>query len=280
MAVRASVGKLLVAGLLLSAAAISACSDSDTGAEPTLDTTAPTVALSASSNLVLSDGNVLYTASASDNGGVALVEFHDGASTVGSDDTAPFELDVAYTETDNGQHRLWATAEDAAGNTASSETLSVIVAINVSAEFVNPGFTGDASGWTLHNIDEWSGWTDEAGNPPGCMQLNEYGTCEVDPGIEQEVSGFVPGLTYEITGEYRPYVTWIGNQFAESFVVTVDSTVAGSFPRGPNGEDWSPFTAEFTAGEFTHTIGFWAEYGCDDSSYELDNVLISIKTVQ
>ena len=277
MAVRVSVGKLLVAKLLLIAVMMSACSDSDTGAEPTPDTTAPTISLSASSNLLLSDGNVLYTADAVDNEGVALVEFHDGASTVGSDDTAPFELDVAYTETDNGQHHLWATAEDDAGNTASSDTVSVIVAINVSAEFVNPGFTDNADGWTLYNFDQWSGWTDEAGNPPGCMRLNEYGTCEVDPGLEQEVSGFVPGLTYEITGEYRPYVNWIGNQFKESFVVTVDSVAVGSFPRGPNGDDWSPFTAEFTATEFIHTIGFWAEYNCDDSSYELDNVAIAIK---
>ena len=278
MVVRASVRKFLVAGLLLGAMMISACSDSDTGAEPTPDTTAPTVALSASTTLLLSDGNVLYTADAADNDGVALVEFHDGSSTVGSDDNAPFELDAAYTETDNGQHHLWATAEDGAGNTASSDTVSVIVAINVTAEFVNPGFTDDASGWTLNNFDKWSGWTDEAGNPPGCMQLNEYGTCEVDPGIEQEVSGFVPGLTYEVTGEYRPYVDWIGNQNAESFVVTVDSTVVGSFPRGSNGLDWSPFTAEFTATAFTHTIGFWAEYNCDDSSYELDNVSLSVKT--
>ncbi|MBN1885036.1 MAG: hypothetical protein JW876_05895 [Candidatus Krumholzibacteriota bacterium] len=257
---------------------MSACSDSDTGSEPTVDTTDPTIALSASANLVLSDGNVLYTADASDDEGVVLVEFHDGASMIGSDDTAPFELDVAYAESDNGQHHLWATAEDDAGNTASSDTVTVIVAINVTAGFVNPGFTDDASGWTLHNFDEWSGWTDEAGNPPGCMRLNEYGTCEVDPGIEQEVSGFVPGLTYEITGEYRPYVNWIGNQFAESFVVTADSVVVGSFARGPNGLDWSPFTAEFTATAFTHTIGFWAEYNCDDSSYELDNVSLSIKT--
>jgi hypothetical protein len=52
--------------------------------------------------------------------------------------------------------------------------------------------------------------------------------------------------------------------------------LVGSFPRGPNGTDWSPFVVEFTATEFMHTIGFWAEWN-DDSSYELDNVTLSIK---
>jgi chitinase len=267
----------LAAVLLLSAMLFSGCSDSDNGTAPTPDTKDPTVSLTASSNLVLSDGNVIYTADASDDKGVSFVEFYNGSSLIGSDDTAPFELTIGYTETDNGIHRPWAKAEDAAGNSGNSDTLSVIVAINVTAELVNGDFTDDSSGWTLYHMTGNNGWRDDKGNPPGCIQLNDYGTCEVDPGIQQEVSGFVPGLTYEITGEYRPYVTWIGNQYAESFVVTVDSTVVASFARGPNGEDWSPFTAEFTATGFMHTIGFWAEYSCDDSSYDLDNVSLSIK---
>jgi hypothetical protein len=263
--------------MLLGAFLVQGCSDdSDGGAAPEPDREAPTVTLSASSGLLLAEGSITYTADASDNKGVALVEFYEDDTMVGSDDSSPFTHTASYAESDNGSHEYWARAEDAAGNSADSDTLEVIVAINVTAEFVNPGFTTDGSGWTEHNFDQWSGWTDEAGNPPGCYRLNEYGSATVNPGIEQEVSGFVPGLTYEISGEYRPYVTWIGNPSLESFAVTVDSVLAGSFPRGPNGTDWSPFTAEFTATEFTHTIGFWGEY-YDDSSYELDNVSLSIK---
>jgi hypothetical protein len=73
------------------------------------------------------------------------------------------------------------------------------------------------------------------------------------------------------------HVDWIGNQYAESFVVTVDSMVVGSFARGPNGLGWSPFADEFTATSFSHVIGFRAEYNCDDSSYLLDNVSLSVK---
>ncbi len=262
--------------LLLGAMIFSGCSDSDSGTAPAADETDPTVSLSASSNLVLAEGNVVYTADASDNEGVTEVEFYDENSLVGTDVSAPFTHTVSYGEIDNGEHECWTIARDAAGNTGHSDTLEVIVAINVTAEFTNPGFTADGLGWTEHNFDEWSGWTDEAGNPPGCYRLNEYGNPEIDPGIQQDVSGFVPGLTYEITGEYRPYVEWIGSPSAESFAVTVDSVLVGSFPRGPNGLDWSTFSAEFTATSFSHVIGFWGEH-LDDSSYELDNVSLSIK---
>jgi hypothetical protein len=262
--------------VLLGVLIFSGCSDSDSGTAPAEDTTDPTVSLSASSDLVLAEGNVIYTADASDNEGVTEVEFYDENTLVGTDDAAPYTYTASYTETDNGEHECWAMAKDAAGNTGSSDTVEVIVAIGVTAEFTNPGFTLDGTGWTEHNFDQWSGWTDEAGNPPGCYRLNEYGNYDIDPGIQQDVSGFVPGLTYEITGEYRPYVAWIGNYLAESFVVTVDSVLVGAFARGPNGLDWSPFTAEFTATSFSHVIGFWGEHA-DDSSFELDNVSLSVK---
>jgi len=251
-------------------------SDSGSGTEPEPDTTDPEVTVAASTYLVLADGNVTYTATATDNEEVSEVEFYEDSDLIATDDSSPFTHTASYVEADNGEHEIWARAADGAGNTGDSDTIDVIVAINVSAEFTNPGFDTDGTGWTEHNFDQYSGWTDEAGNPPGCYRLNEYGSYEVNPGIEQEVSGFVPGLTYEISGEYRPYVAWIGNPSQESFVVTVDSVMVGSFPRGPNGTDWSTFTAEFTATEFAHTIGFWGEW-YDDSSYELDNVSLSIK---
>ena len=46
----------------------------------------------------------------------------------------------------------------------------------------------------------------DKGNPPGCMRLKEYGTCEVAPSIEQEISGLIPGLPYQTTDECRPFV--------------------------------------------------------------------------
>jgi hypothetical protein len=263
--------------MLLGVFILFGCSgDSDSGTEPGPDKTDPEVSVSASTQLVLADGDVTYTATATDNEGVVEVEFYEDSDHLATDITAPFTHTESYVESDNGEHEIWANAKDAAGNTADSDTIEVMVAINVTAEFTNPEFTTDGSGWTEHSFGDPGGWTGESGNPPGCYTLNAYGSSETNPGIEQEVMGFVPGLTYEISGEYRPYVSWIGNPNQESFAVTVDSVMVGSFPRGPNGLEWSPFVAEFTATEFTHTIGFWAEY-YDDSSYDLDNVSLSIK---
>ena len=71
-------------------------------------------------------------------------------------------------------------------------------------------------------------------------------------------------------------VAGVGNQYAESFVVTVDSLVVARFARGPMGADWSTFDATFTATAETHTIGLFAEWGCDDSSYDVDNVELTV----
>lgn len=269
----------VVALTALGALTLSACSDSSSnGAGPAKDATPPSISLTSSSELVMEEGDITLTASASDNEDVTVVEFYDGGTMLGSVDSNPFEWTRSYTETDNGMHSHWAVAKDAAGNSAESETLSVIVAINLQPGFLNGDFATDDSGWTVLDCDQWSGYISGEGDPPGLMRLNEYGTCEVDPGIEQEISGLIPGLTYEIAGEYRPYVDWYGNPAAESFVITVDGEVLASMARGPQGSDWSPFTVEFVPTAFVHTIGFYAEWGCDDSSYDVDNLSIALKT--
>jgi len=247
------------------------------GTDPEEDTTAPVVSLTVSETLVLQPhAAFLLTATATDDEGVAEVRFYDGDTHLATVDTAPFEHAFSLDASHNGAHTYRAEADDAAGNTGVSGDHEVLVAIGLDPGFVNGGFDTDALGWTLHNFDEWSGWTDEAGNPPGCMRLNEFGQSHIDPGIQQLVGDLIPGFTYEITGEYRPYVAWIGSPSAESFVVTVDSVVVAAFPRGPNGEDWSPFIATFTATATEHEIGFWGEH-VDDSSYELDNVTFGVE---
>lgn len=269
--------RFLVPVLVVSACVFLSCSDdSTTSSDPGNDTTAPEVALTASEQLVLTETELVLTAAATDNIGVAAVTFFDGSTELGGDSQAPFEHRINLTDAHNGMHFYKAVAEDAAGNSTSSEVDTVTVYINAQVALVNGGFDTGADGWDLHNFDQWSGWTDEAGNPPGCMRLNEYGTCEVDPGVSQVVTGLMPGVTFTISGEYRPYVDWIGNQFAKSFVVTIDSVVVGSFARSELGSEWAPFSASFVATRESHRIGFFAEYNCDDSSYELDNVQLTV----
>lgn len=263
--------------LMILMVAFSACGDSSSDvAEPEPDTTPPEVTLSASDTLVLAEGDVILSALATDDKGVAAVEFYEDGTMIGSADALPFELILSFSEADNGIHRYSAVAMDAADNASVPDSMVIIVGINLQAGFVNGTFDTDASGWVLENNDQWSGYMTDVGNPSGCVRLNEYGTCEVDPSAAQEVSGFIPGLTYTISGDYRPCVDWIGNQYALSFVITVDGVVVGSMARGPNGSDWSPFSVEFVATRFVHMITFFAEWGCDDSCYDVDNLELNL----
>ncbi len=95
------------------------------------DTTKPTVSLTASSTNVTAAGNITLTATASDNVGVARVEFYDGATKIGEDTTAPYTQDVALTAADNGTKTYTAKAFDAAGNNETSAPVSVTVNIAV-----------------------------------------------------------------------------------------------------------------------------------------------------
>jgi hypothetical protein len=254
------------------------CGDDGTPpTQPESDTTPPTISVSASTSMVTTASALVLTATASDQKALATVIFHDGGTVLATDDEAPYEHTINLTGTDNRVHAYTAIATDASGNSTESEAVEVTVYIDPQVGFTNPGFESNSEGWDLFHLGGQNGWTDAAGNPPGCMRLNEYGACDVDPGVTQAVTGLMPGVTFTVSGEYRPYVTWIGNQSFEAFVVTVDSVVVDSFARGANSEDWSDFSAEFTATAVSHVIGFWAEYSCDDSSYELDNVGIEVR---
>ncbi|HLM48620.1 MAG TPA: Ig-like domain-containing protein [Myxococcaceae bacterium] len=92
------------------------------------DTTAPTVSLTAPAAGALLTRGVTYTltASASDNVGVARVEFFLDGALLGSDTTAPYSLSW-YNNTTVGSHSLLARAYDAAGNVASSTAVTVSV---------------------------------------------------------------------------------------------------------------------------------------------------------
>jgi hypothetical protein len=98
----------------------------------TVDTTAPTVALTSPANATTytSAQTVTITASASDNVGVSKVELYDGTTLKGTDTTAPYSFAWAITSDNNGSHSLTAKAYDAAGNSkiSSAVTMSVNIA--------------------------------------------------------------------------------------------------------------------------------------------------------
>ena len=91
------------------------------------NTQAPTVALTAPANLASGiSGMLAVSANASDDIGVAAVEFQVDGIAIGSEDTsAPYVVSVDTSQYAAGQHVLRARARDAAGNLSAWSTATV-----------------------------------------------------------------------------------------------------------------------------------------------------------
>jgi subtilisin family serine protease len=112
-----------------------------------VDTTPPTTTLTAPSAGTTLSGTVTLSANASDNVGVARVDFLVDGQTVGSDLTAPYSLVWNTTTVVNGNHSVVARAVDAAGNLGTSG----VVGVTVSNDTIPPTatLTAPSAGATL-----------------------------------------------------------------------------------------------------------------------------------
>jgi hypothetical protein len=100
----------------------------EASATVTADTTAPAVSVTAPTDGATVSGTVNVTASASDNVGVAGVQFELDGAKLGSEVIAtPYTTNWDTTTVSNGSHRLTAVARDAAGNTTTSNAVTVTV---------------------------------------------------------------------------------------------------------------------------------------------------------
>ncbi len=92
------------------------------------ETTPPTVDLTAPAGGATVSGTVTVTATASDDVGVAGVQFLLDGNALGAEDTTePYSFSWATTGASNGTYQLSARARDAAGNATTSATVSVTV---------------------------------------------------------------------------------------------------------------------------------------------------------
>jgi hypothetical protein len=119
--------------------------------------TPPTVAITSPSAGQTVSGTVAYAANATDNAGVARVDFSVGATALLSDTSAPYGGSVDTTKLANGSHVLKAVAYDAQGLSSATQ-----VSINVQNGIADGGptgvvFTAPAEGGTLSGAYKDSG---------------------------------------------------------------------------------------------------------------------------
>ena len=116
-------------------------------------------------------GTITVTANASDNVGVAGVQFRlDGANLGAEDTAAPYSISWNTTPVTNGSHTLTAVARDAAGNTATSGPVTVTVtntAQTLRLEEISSAVSY-VGGWNHGNTARpWSGGTATLGFAAG-----------------------------------------------------------------------------------------------------------------
>ncbi|PYS12164.1 MAG: hypothetical protein DMG15_15320 [Acidobacteria bacterium] len=129
---------------------------------PIIDMTAPTVSITAPAPNSSVTNTVMVTASASDNVGVASVQFVLDGNNLGSPvTTSPYSISWNSRTTANGTHTFTAVARDTAGNTASSAPISVNVS-NVPVLFIQGAATTNNA--TATNIAQAFGSSNTAGN--------------------------------------------------------------------------------------------------------------------
>jgi hypothetical protein len=95
---------------------------------PPADTMAPSVSIGVPSNGATVSGTITVSANASDNVGVAGVQFKLDGTNLGAETTVvPYSTSWNSNLVSNGSHTLTAVARDAAGNTATSAAVTVTV---------------------------------------------------------------------------------------------------------------------------------------------------------
>jgi len=95
---------------------------------PPADNSPPTVSITSPASGATVSGTINVTANASDNQGVAGVQFKLDGANLGAEDTAsPYAVSWNTTTASNGSHTLTAVARDSAGNSTTSSPVTVTV---------------------------------------------------------------------------------------------------------------------------------------------------------
>jgi predicted phage tail protein len=129
---------------------------------PPPDTTAPLVNLTNPQPNQIIVGTLDLTATATDSGGVARVEFYVDDQLAGSVTNEPFVFPWTSANVDDGLHTVQAKATDFSDNTGTSATVSIIVS-NVPVVAAPSGLTATAQSTTTITV----AWTDNSDNETG-----------------------------------------------------------------------------------------------------------------
>jgi hypothetical protein len=251
-------------------------------AAPTGDTTAPTISITAPSNGTTVSGSVTVSANASDNVGVAGVQFRVDGSTYGTEDTsAPYSSTWNTAGVSNGTHTITAVARDAAGNVRTSGSVTVTVSNTTSGGGGSGGGTTTPpvfqSNWSSNTGTSASAVTD-GGKWPDYYEFNNGSNVQ----LMSVVSGAGPnglnalrveqrGSTYAANLQVNDVVAQSRDYYVRYYMKNDDTSGAGdhivtadlyeyanlTFMRKyGSSSGWTFVTSLYGCG-FTYPIGHW-----------------------
>ena len=165
---------------------------------PSSDTTKPAVALTAPAPGAGVSGTLSVTADASDNVGVAGVQFTLDGANLGAEDTiTPYSVSWDTRTSPNGSHGLAAVARDVAGNTQTASTVTVSVSnappADTTAPTVPTNLAAAASSSSQINLS-WNAATDNVGvagyrvSRGGSVITTTTGTTYSDTGVAPQTT--------------------------------------------------------------------------------------------
>lgn len=110
---------------------------------------------------------------------------------------------------------------------------------------------------------------------PNAPQGVQAAFVQVNGVISQLISGFLPGATYAVTF-YAAQRSGSSQHGGESWNVTIDGKVIGSFNPGASATSYANYTATFVASAVNHTLAFvGTDLATGDNTVFLDDVRIT-----
>src|SRR5256886_1164740 len=204
------------------------------------DTTPPTVSITSPKDGETVKGTVTVTASASDNVGVAGVQFFgDGKALAPEVTTAPYSISVDTTTTNDGPHRLTAIARDAAGNRSDPSAPVPVTVANNAPPPPPPPPPGTAT--RLQETDASISYTAGTVVAPDWTQFDTSRAWSAGLAALSKVPGAKATITFDGTG-----ISWIGARGPQTGIarVTLDGVAVPPIATYLGAE-------EIQAGEFT-----------------------------
>ena len=139
---------------------------------------------------------------------------------------------------------------------------------------------GTGGGWTSANIDSVGGW--QSG---GYFILNSNGQ-PPHPTISQTLTDLLPGVTYQVTGQFINVYGQYGGDAAGSFQALITAPFGGGTEQlgsftahKSSAPGWTAFSFTFTADGTTATLSLSAEL-TTDASFAIDNLVLRAINVQ